>query len=76
MPTQQTILSPVTGVVFDVLAQSGQRLAAGAEVLVIESMKMEIPVVMPAAGVVRRLCVQAGDSVTQAQVVAEFEAAS
>jgi urea carboxylase len=46
------ITAPVTGSIWQVTVAVGQQVAAGAELLVIEAMKMEIPVCADAAGTV------------------------
>jgi len=65
--------SPVTSVVWQLGAAEGTALASDATVLMLESMKMEIPVTMPRAGRLLRLLVKEGDSVTEGQPLAEFE---
>lgn len=57
--------SPAVGRVVEVLVEIGALVALGDELVVIESMKVEIPVVAPAAGRVTELVVQVG---TQMQV--------
>src|SRR3954452_22495120 len=59
--------SPLTGVVDEVVAPEGARVAAGATVLVVESMKMHHEVVAPSAGVVGALAVAPGDQVREGQ---------
>lgn len=71
--SDKRVVSPVTGTVWQVVAQVGQQLAAGADILLIESMKMEIPVSMPRAGRLVSLSVKPEDAVTEGQVVAEIE---
>ena len=46
------IPAPMSGSVFEVLVSAGAPVSAGQEVIVLESMKMEIPVESPEAGVV------------------------
>ena len=64
------IESQVTGTVWKVERQAGASLAEGETILIIESMKMEIPVDAPAAGVLHELLVAEGDPVTEGQVLA------
>ncbi len=64
------VKSEIAGVVFLVKASEGDRLQAQDDVLVLESMKMEIPIAAPAAGTLRRLLVAQGDEVQEEQVVA------
>lgn len=72
MSTEQ-VPSPVTGLVWKCLAAVGGRLNEGDTILLIESMKMEIPVDMPRAGVLKAILVNEEDSVAEGQAVAEIE---
>jgi len=51
----------------------GQQVAEGDELVVLESMKMEIPVVAPEAGTVSQLLVGAGDPVQEGALLAVIE---
>ena len=64
------IESQVTGTVWKLERQVGANLAEGETILIIESMKMEIPVDAPAAGTLRELLVAEGEAVTEGQVLA------
>ena len=66
------IESHVSGTVWKIVAQVGDPLAAGDTVLVIESMKMEIPVEAPTAGTLVKLLVAEGDAVTEGQVLGQL----
>ena len=66
--------SEVTGTVWKVETAVGDRVEEGDVLLILESMKMEIPVESPAAGTVAELLVQAEDPVQEDQVVAVLEA--
>ena len=57
------IESQVTGTVWKIERQAGAGLAEGDTILVIESMKMEIPVLAEVAGVVEEIIVKPGDVV-------------
>jgi biotin carboxyl carrier protein len=63
----------ITGVVFQVVAQPGARVGAGDPILILESMKMEIPVEAPRAGVVQAVPVAEGQTVQEGDVVALLE---
>jgi len=67
------VRAPITGVVFQVVASAGERVAAGDPILILESMKMEIPVEAPRAGVVRAIQVAEGQTVQEGEVVAVLE---
>ena len=64
------IESLVTGTVWKLERQNGDRVAKGETILIIESMKMEIPIDAPAAGTLRELQVAEGESVIEGQVLA------
>ena len=62
--------SEVTGKVWKVEVGVGDRVAAGDILVILESMKMEIPVESPEAGTVAELRVSADEPVQEDQVVA------
>ena len=64
------IESLVTGTVWKIERQIGDTLVEGETILIIESMKMEIPIDAPAAGTLRDLLVAEGESVSEGQVLA------
>jgi len=63
----------VTGAVWKILKQVGESVGVGEEILIIESMKMEIPVITEEAGTIRDILVQPGQPVTEGQTVAVLE---
>ena len=65
--------TPVTGVVWKVMAEPGAKVAAGDPVVIMESMKMEIPVEAPAGGTVTEVLVAEGDPARQDDPVAVLE---
>jgi acetyl-CoA carboxylase biotin carboxyl carrier protein len=67
------IKAEVSGKVWKLEAAPGASLAAGDVVMILESMKMEIPVEAPKAGKLGSLTVAEGDSVKEGQVLAKFE---
>ena len=64
------LAAPMPGKVVKVLVASGQEVAAGAALVVLEAMKMEHTVRASAAGVVRHVHVAAGDQVDADQLLA------
>ena len=65
--------SEVTGNVWKILLEVGADVAEGDVIMILESMKMEIPVESPAAGKLVELKVSAEDQVEEDQVVAVVE---
>lgn len=64
----------VTGAVWKIVTVVGQKLAPGETVMLIESMKMEIPVVAEDGGTLVEFHVAEGDSVEEGQLVASLSA--
>lgn len=67
------VKAEVTGKVWKILAPVGARVEGDDTVMVVESMKMEIPVVSEQGGQVVELRVAEGDAVEDGQVVAIVE---
>ncbi len=65
----------LVGTIWKILKHAGERVAAGDTVAILESMKMEIPIASPAAGVVREVRVQEGAMVQEGQVVVVIDPA-
>ena len=63
----------VTGNVWKVLCQVGDRVETEQELVILESMKMEIPVEAPQAGTVKSLNVGEGDAVDEGQIILVLE---
>jgi biotin carboxyl carrier protein len=65
----------VAGKVLRIEVLPGQRIEAGEPLLLIECMKMEIPLVAPVSGSVREILVAEGDMVAEGQVAAMIQEA-
>ncbi len=64
------VIAEVAGKVWKIGARPGDLLAADDTVLILESMKMEIPVVAPGAGKLLELRVKEGDAVSEGEIIA------
>lgn len=67
------VTSPLEANVWKVMVQPNEKVAAGQVLVVLESMKMEIPVESPVAGVVMQLAVTEGASVQDGGLIAVIE---
>jgi len=67
------LLSPMPGLLVDVLVQPGQKVLAGEKLAVIEAMKMENAIFASQDGVVARVAAKKGESLAVDQVILEFE---
>lgn len=63
----------VTGIVWKIMVKVDDRLEPGNTVMILESMKMEIPVLVEDPGTVLEILVKEGDSVVEGQPVAVIE---
>jgi acetyl-CoA carboxylase biotin carboxyl carrier protein len=63
----------VTGKVWKIEASLGDAMEADDTIMIVESMKMEIPVSCPQAGTLVEIRVREGDPVQEGQVVAILE---
>ena len=64
------IRAEITANVWQVVVDEGQMVAEGDEVVILESMKMEIPVIADVPGVVRELHVEPEDVVQEGDLIA------
>ena len=69
-----TVMSEITGTVWKVTSAVGGKLHAEDTIVILEAMKMEIPVTAPKAGTLQELLVKEGDAVSEGQAVAVLEA--
>lgn len=65
--------SEVSGSVWKIEVALGQKVAEGDILVLIESMKMEIPVVVETAGTVASILVAEGEAITEGQSVVILE---
>ncbi|MGD8416896.1 MAG: biotin/lipoyl-binding carrier protein [Pseudomonadales bacterium] len=70
---QHEVESEVQGTVWKVEVAEGASVATGDVLVILESMKMEIPVEAPVGGRVMALAVGVEDPVTEGQVIAVID---
>ncbi len=69
-----SIKSEITGTVCSIIATVGQQVEEGDTILLIESMKMEIPAQAPCAGTITEILAQEGDLINEDDAIATIEA--
>ena len=67
------VKAELVGNVWKVKTQPGAQVAEEDELLILESMKMEIPVTAPRAGTVKEVRVREGEVVKEGQVLVVLE---
>ena len=60
--------------VWKVVAAEGDSVADGDTLVILESMKMEIPVLSPKAGTIKEIKVSEGETIDEGQLVAVLDA--
>jgi len=68
------IKTEITGNVWKVQTAAGSEVEEGDVLIILESMKMEIPVVAPEDGTVKSVHVEEGSVVTEGETVVTIEA--
>ena len=67
------VVAPMPGFIVEVIANVGDEVIEDQDVIVLESMKMENPVLAPCDGKVKEIMVKKGDRVAQDQVLMTIE---
>lgn len=70
---QVDVETEITGKVWKIETKVGDKVEEEDPIMILESMKMEIPVLAPEAGTIKEIKVAEGDAVEEGQVVAILE---
>lgn len=68
-----TITASMAGNVWKILVSEGEEVKEGQDVVILESMKMEIPIAAEQDGVVRKVHIQEGDFVNDDDGLVDIE---
>jgi biotin carboxyl carrier protein len=68
------VKSEIAGNVWKIQAKPGDRVEAEGEIVILESMKMEIPVLAPKAGIIKEIRVNEGEAIGEGHLIAVLEA--
>ncbi|MGM8213688.1 acetyl-CoA carboxylase biotin carboxyl carrier protein subunit [Virgibacillus sp. W0430] len=69
----QEIKASMAGSVWKIVVSEGDQVNAGDEIVILESMKMEIPISAETGGTVKSISVSEGDFVNEADLIATIE---
>lgn len=72
--SQIKVRSEISGRVSAIETSVGARVKAEDALVILESMKMEIPLTAPVGGTVTKILVEVGDSVAEGQEIAAIKA--
>ncbi len=67
------VKAPITGNLWKIVKSVGDKVDEYETIMILESMKMEIPVEAPKAGTIKEIKASEGDSIIEEQVVAIIE---
>ena len=67
------IKAPMPGKIASIQVSVGSQIKEEDEVIIMDAMKMEIPVYAPGAGTIKEIKVKVGESVNEGQVLAILE---
>lgn len=67
------VVASMAGSVWKIVVKEGDVVASGQDVVILESMKMEIPLTAEKDGTIKEIKVQEGDFVNEGDVVAIIE---
>jgi acetyl-CoA carboxylase biotin carboxyl carrier protein len=73
MNAMNQITASMAGNVWKVLVQVGDTVEEGQDVVILESMKMEIPIAAETSGIVKEVKTAEGDFVNEGDVLIELE---
>ena len=69
----EKVVSEITGKVWKIEPAVGDSLDEETTIMILESMKMEIPVLAPVSGTLKSILVKEGDEVAEGQTLAVME---
>ena len=67
------VKSEIAGSVWKIIAETGTDLAVDDVIVILESMKMEIPLVAPNAGKLKEIHVAEGEMIGEGQLIATLD---
>lgn len=68
------VKSEIAGNVWKIQTKPGDAVEFEGEIMILESMKMEIPVLSPKAGIIKEIKVAEGEAISEGQLVAILDA--
>ena len=67
------IISPMDGKILEIKVKVGDQINSGDEVIVLEAMKMELPIIAEESGTVREIVCNKGDSVRTGETLIIYD---
>jgi len=70
----EEVKASMAGSVWKIVVSAGENVESGQDIVILESMKMEIPISCEAAGTIKEIKVNEGDFVNEGDIIAVIEA--
>ncbi|MGI7356069.1 biotin/lipoyl-containing protein [Campylobacter jejuni] len=70
---ENEVFAGISGNVFKIYVNEGEKVKSGQAIMVLEAMKMEIEVNAPKDGIISELCIKIGDTVNEGEVLAIYK---
>lgn len=70
--SEKVISSEISGNVFKICVKEGEEVKAGQKIMILEAMKMEMDINSPKDGIIEKIFVSLGDSVSEGQIIVSF----
>ena len=67
------VRAPMAGSVWKIVVKAGDIVAEDDPLIILESMKMEVPLTAPEDGKVKAVCVSEGDAISEADIAVILE---
>ncbi len=67
------VAAPMPGFIREILVKTGDEVQEDDELMIIEAMKMENPILAPCGGVVKEIHVRSGEQIDAEKIVATIE---
>ena len=67
------ITTPITGTVYKIEIEEEDEVEEGTQIIILESMDVEIPIEAPEDCIITEILVEEGQSVTEGEVLVRFE---
>lgn len=70
--SEKVISSEISGNVFKICVKEGEEVKVGQKIMILEAMKMEMDINSPKDGIIEKIFVSLGDSVSEGQIIISF----
>lgn len=67
------VRSEISGSVWKIAVKLGERVEEDAPLVILESMKMEIPLLAPQSGIVKEIRINEGDAIAEGEIAVILE---